>query len=451
MPRSAEARAAPAAPARARPFLMPPLAAAVAARVPVFYGWVIVAVGALAGAATMGVVQIFSVFLPPLQAELGASRATLSLAFSVNMLVFGVSSIVSGGLVDRYGTRRLVAVGGVLFGLGMFLAARSQGVGQLILALGGVAGLGVGAMQGPLQYLTARWFDRRKGLALGILLAGAALGTMVASPLAEALNRWQGWRTTFVVFGVLAVALILLMAPLLVESPETCGLRPDGAPGARTEEAPAPPALPWTNRTAVRTGAFWTLLGTWFCCCTSHSGPLVHVAAHARDVGVGASWAAGMLSGFGAAAFAGRIMLGVVADRIGGRRTLIGSLAAQGILVVAFGGLQSPWAFMAVAVAFGIAYGGVFAQYPVLLREYFGANRVGAVYGGAMFVNAIAMAAGPFLTGLIHDLTGTYLVPFWVSGSIAAAGTFLAIGLRKPPPPSAEAGPASILIRATPS
>lgn len=416
-----------------RPALMPPLAAAVGAKVRVFYGWVIVAVGALAGAATFGVVQTFSVFLPPLQQELGASRAALSLAFSVNMLVFGASSVLGGALVDRYGTRRLAAAGGMLFGLGMLLAAGSGSAGQLILTFGGIAGSGIGGLHGPLQYLTARWFDRRKGLALGILPAGASLGTVVLSPLAEALIRWRGWRMTFVVLGLVAAAAILSAVPLLVESPEAFGLRPDGAPAANPS-APASAPSPWTNRAALRTPAFWTLLGTWYCCCTSHSGPLVHVAAHARDVGAGARWAAGMLSAFGASSFAGRIGLGVLADRIGGRPTLIGSLAAQSLLVIAFGGTRQPWALMLLFVAFGVAYGGVFAQYPVILREYFGATRVGAVYGAAMGVNALAMASGPFLAGLVHDVTGTYQVPFWVSGTLGLAGAFLAVGLARPAP-----------------
>ena len=435
-PQAAKAQAAASVPSRGRPCLMPPLAAAVAARVPLFYGWVIVAVGALAGAATMGIVQIFSVFLPSLQHDLGASRATLSLAFSVNMLVFGVSSILGGALADRLGTRRLAAAGGILFGLGMILAAPSRGVWQLILALGAVAGLGMGALQGPLQYLTARWFDRRKGLALGILLAGAGIGTLVASPLAEALIRWHGWRATFVIIGLIAAAAILITCPLLVENPAAYGLRPDGAPSAGAEEGATPAHSPWTNATAMRTPAFWTLLGTWYCCCASHSGPLVHAAAHAMDVGVSAPWAAGMLSAFGASAFASRIGLGVLADRIGGRATLIGALAGQTFLTAALGGLRTPWVLAAWAVLFGLAYGGVFAQYPVILREYFGATRVGAVYGTAMFVNAVGMASGPYLAGLVHDFTGTYQVPFWLSGGLGAAATFLAISLARPAPPA---------------
>ncbi len=419
---------------------MPPLAAGVAARVPWFYGWVIVGLGGLAGAVTMGLVQSYSVFLPPLQRGLGASRAMLSLAFSVNMLTYGAGSFLGGALADRYGTRRLVAAGGVVFGLGLLLAAQSRTAGDLILGWGAVAGLGMGAVQGPLQYLTARWFDRRKGLALGMLLAGAALGTMVLSPLAEALIGREGWRATFVILGLLAAAIVLAMAPFLAESPEAWGLCPDGASAAPAEAAPAGPVAHWTSRAALRTRAFWTLLGTWFCCCTSHSGPLVHVAAHAVDVGAGASWAAEMLGAFGATAFTGRIVLGMVADRIGGRRTLIYALAAQAVLIAAFGGLRAPWALMAVSAAFGLAYGGVFAQYPVILREYFGATRVGAVYGAAMFVNAVAMASGPVLVGLIHDVTGTYQIPFWVSGTIGAAAAFLAVALARPAPPVAVAG-----------
>ncbi len=444
MPRLAESQAAPEQPGapvplRARPFLLPPLAAIVAARVPLFYGWVIVAVGALAGAASMGIVQAYSVFLPSLQEDLGAGRATLSLAFSLHMVVYGASSVLSGALADRWGTRRLVAGGGVLFGLGLVLAARSDSAWYLALAFGGVAALGMGSLMGPLQYLTARWFDRRKGLALGILLAGGGLGTTLASPLAAALIRWQGWRATFVLLAFGAALLIVSTCPLLLESPEACGLRPDGTEAIGLQSGVAASASPWTSGTAMRTPAFWVLLGTFFACCGSHSGPLVHAAAHAVDVGVSQGWAAGMLSVFGASSFIGRIGLGVVADRVGGKPTLVGSLAVQAALVMFLGGLRNPWALVAFAAVFGLAFGGVFAQYPVILREYFGATRVGAVYGTTLFVGAAGMAFGPYLAGLIHDVTGSYEVPFWVSGSIGAAAMLLALGLARPTPPAAAA------------
>lgn len=433
MPPSADPRAAPLG-GRPRPFLLPPLAASIASRIPLFYGWVIVSVGALAGAATMGVVQVFAVFLPALERDLGAGRATLSLAFSLHMLVYGASSVLTGALADRCGTKVLMAAGGLFFAVGLGLAARTEAAWSLALAFGGVAALGLGALMGPLQYLTARWFDRRKGLALGILLAGPGLGTMVASPLAAALIHWQGWRVTFVLLGLGAAGLILATCPLLVESPQACGLRPDGAAAATGEDPGAGPS-PWTSATAMRTRAFWTLVGTFFACCGSHSGPLVHVAAHATDVGVSPAWAAGMLSAFGSSIFVGRLGLGAVADRIGGRPTLIGALAVQTVLVGALSGLTHPWALIAFAVLFGVAYGGVFAQYPVILREYFGATRVGAAYGTAVFIGAVGMAFGPFLTGLIHDVTGTYRVPFWVSGTLGAVGVFLALGLSRPVPP----------------
>ncbi len=438
MPPPADPRAAAVQPL-GRPFLMPPLAASLAARVPVFYGWIIVAVGALAGAATMGVVQIFSIFLPSLEQDLGAGRATLSLAFSLHMLTLGATSILTGALADRYGTRRLVAGGGILFGVGLLLSARSRSAWHLAVAFGVVAALGMGALTGPLQYLTARWFDRRKGLALGLLLAGAGLGTMVISPLAEALIRWQGWRMAFVVLGLAAAVLILATCRLLVESPERYGLVPDGAIVAGSADGPAAAPSTWTSATAARTPAFWMLLGTFYLCCGSHSGPLVHAAAHAVDVGVSPGWAAGMLSVFGGSSFAGRIGLGVVADRIGGRLTLAGSLALQAILVASLGMLHHPWALMAFALLFGVAYGGVFAQYPVILREYFGAARVGAIYGAAVFLGTLGMASGPYLAALIHDVTGTYRVPFWVGGTMAAVAMFLALGLRRPTPPAAGA------------
>jgi MFS family permease len=151
-----------------------------------------------------------------------------------------------------------------------------------------------------------------------------------------------------------------------------------------------------------------------------------------------------MMSAFGASAFVGRLGLGAVADRVGARRTLIASMALQAIVVSLLGMLAGPWALAGLAVVFGIAYGGVFAQFPVLIREYFGATQMGAVYGAQGFMGAVGMAVGPYLAGLIHDITGTYRVPFWLSGGVAATSMFLAYALHRPSLPEAAGGRGAI-------
>ncbi len=408
--------------------------AAIGARV--FYGWVNLFAATFMVAAGVGVVQVFAVFLGPLEQAFGWSRSAVSVAYALNFAIFGFSSVLMGALADRFGTRRVAMAGGSLYAVGIALSASIDSLWGLYLTFGVVAGIGAGALHGPLSYLTAKWFDRRKGLALGVVLSGTGVGVMLASPFARALMAWGSWRTAFLGLGVVALVTVLCMGAILCDAPEDLGQFPDGAarPAVRAEGS----GPGWTTASAVRTQPFWVLLGTFFFCCASHSGPSLHVAAHAAGRGMSAAAATGVLSTFGGFSIAGRVGLGIVADWIGGKRALVISLALQAAAALWLAFVQAPWAFYAFAVAFGIAFGGVYAQYPVLTREYFGATNVGAVYGTQMALSQIGMAIGGYGVGALFDVTGSYRDPFLASAFSGVLAVALAFGLARPRPPAAR-------------
>jgi MFS family permease len=279
------------------------LRAAVGARV--FYGYVNMAAAVLMVACGVGIVQVFAVFLAPLEEAFGWSRQAISVAYAINFALFGFSSVLMGALADRYGTRRVAMVGGSLHAVGLVLAAWSNSLWGLYLAFGVISGTGVGALFGPLTYLTAKWFDRRKGLAMGIVLSGTGVGVMLASPLARALIAWGGWRSGFLGLGLLTAGIVIGMGALLCEAPEELGQFPDGA--LASAAAAAGPGPGWTTATAIRTGPFWSLLGVFFFCCASHAGPSLHMVAHAAGRGMSAAAATGVLTTFGAFSIAGRV------------------------------------------------------------------------------------------------------------------------------------------------
>ncbi len=407
----------------------------------VFYGWVNVAASACMVSVGVGVVQAFAVFVAPLQQAFGWSRSAISGAYSLGFAIFGVSSVLMGYLADRWGTRRVAMLGGSLYAVGLGLTAWANSLWGLYASFALIGGFGVGSLHSPLAYLAAKWFDRRKGLAMGMVLSGTGIGVMLASPFARALMAWGSWRTAFLGLGVVALLVVLGMGSLLCDTPEEMGQHLDGAsrPAAR-----APGAGPgWTTATARRTHSFWVLLGTFFFCCACHSGPSLHLAAHATGWGLSGAAAAGVLSTFGGFSIAGRIGLGFVADRIGGKRSLLISLPLQASAALWLAFTNAPWAFYASAAFLGIAFGGVYAQFPAITREYFGATNVGAVYGAQMFLSSLGMAIGGYGVGALFDVTGSYRDPFLAAAFSGLISVALALGLARPKLPLPQGGAAA--------
>ncbi len=399
----------------------------------VFYGYVNMAAATLMVASGVGVVQVFAIFIAPLEEAFGWSRTAISVAYAINFALFGFSSVLMGALADRYGTRRVAMAGGSLHALGLVLAAWTNSLWGLYVTFGVISGIGVGGLFGPLTYLTAKWFDRRKGLAMGIVLSGTGVGVMLASPLGRALIAWGGWRSAFLGLGLLTLAIVLGMGALLCEAPEALGQFPDGAPAAMALAAGSGPG--WTTASAIRTGPFWELLGVFFFCCASHSGPSLHMVAHAAGRGMSAAAATGVLTTFGGLSIAGRVGLGIAADWFGGKRCLVLALVLQTAAALWLALAREPWAFYAFGIIFGLAYGGVYAQYPVITRDYFGATRVGAVYGTQMCLSQLGMAVGGYGVGALFDLTGDYRAPFLASAFSGLLALGLAFSLYRPAPP----------------
>jgi MFS family permease len=197
--------------------------------------------------------------------------------------------------------------------------------------------------------------------------------------------------------------------------------------------------LPW------RTWPFWTIALTHFCCCAAHSGPLFHLVTHAMDQGVARMTAATILGASGFTSIFGRIGTGIVADRVGAKRTLLVALAFQAVLIFLYLFATGTVALYAISLAFGVAYGGAMPLYPVVTREYFGERVMGTAYGAVFFISCIGMGLGSYAGGAIHDLLGTYQWLFMGSFAIGLMAVVLGVTLKAPaalhaPRPSPAAG-----------
>jgi MFS family permease len=392
-----------------------------------FYGWWVVlacAVGLFWGPPVT--VFSFPVFLKPLMQDFHAGRAAVSLGFTLHLIAVAVGAPLVGWLIDRYGSRKVILLATSIFGsillLNKLFSANLWQFYFFYIALG-LVGNGVGPL--PYGKVVSLWFDRYRGLALGLMMVGIGSGAMIMPSFAQQLIRRFGWHTAYAVLGgaVLLIA-IPVVGVVLREKPQDLGLRPDGAPPknvAAGSEAAAPglSALEaWSTRT------FWLMVCAFFLVSASVQGCVIHLAAMLSDRGISAETAALGSSLAGAAVLLGRVGTGYLLDRFFAPRVaaLFFAGAALGIGLLWIG---STVASLFVAALFvGLGLGAEVDLIAYLISRYFGFRAFGRVYSSAFAAFALAGALGPLMMGAGFDWTGSYrgpLASFFAATLVAAA------------------------------
>jgi MFS family permease len=387
-----------------------------------FYGWVIVGVGFVVTCVGMGAMLSLGVFLQPMAEAMGWSRTGISTAALLNWLAMGAGAFLWGALSDRFGTRAVMLSGGVLLGIGLMTASQAATLGQFQLLFGLIVGLASGSFYTPITATTTRWFTEHRSLAVALVSAGIGLGSSTVGPFARWMITNYDWRMAMLTIGEIAL-LIIIPATLLVREPAagTAGMEPVAGSDGRE----------LTAAQAMRTPQFIALALTYFACCAAHSGPIFHMVTNAMDHGISAMAATTVLSVAGLASLGGKIVCGLVADRVGAKRTLVAGLALQAVAVAFYLFTRELVSFYALSMVFGFAYGGVMPLYAILVREYFGARIMGTTFGAVALVSTLGMALGPLTGGWLYDTFGSYFWLFIASasiglGAVAIAGTFRA-------------------------
>jgi len=387
----------------------------------IFYGWVIVVTGIIISCVGFGAMVTLSVFLQPMAAATGWSRTGISTAATINWLSMGVGSFLWGALSDRFGTRAVVLMGSGLLGLGMLAGSQASTLGQFQLLFGVLVGLAAGSFYAPLTATTTRWFVANRSLAVALVSAGVSLGSTTIGPLARWIITNYDWRTAMLVIGDIVWVVTIPLAFLVRE--------PAGTPAKATAAVDSVEGPEMTVAQALRTPQFIAIALTYFACCATHSGPIFHMVTNVIDHGISAMAATTVLSVAGLASLGGKIVCGIIADRVGAKRTLVAGLAIQAVAVSLYVFTRELPSFYAVAVMFGFAYGGVMPLYAILVREYFGPRIMGTIFGAVGSVSTLGMALGPWIGGRLYDTSGSY---FWLFigsfaiglGAMAIAATF---------------------------
>ena len=403
------------------------------APIPAPHNWPLVAAGALMTCVAIGTVFSLAVFLDPMGADTGWSRAGISGAMTLAFLCMGVAGFGWGALSDRYGPRRVVLAGVVLLGLASILASRSSSLLQFQLCFGLLIGVAAGAFFAPVIAATAASFDKHRNLAVSLVSAGIGVAPMTIAPFAGWLVSQHGWRTAQMVIGLGAWAVLLPAVWFIRRTPV-----PASATGTAASAEPEMSA-----RSALRSRAFIVLGAAYFACCAAHSGPIFHTVSYAIGCGLPVVTAVTIYSMEGAAGLGGRLLFGVMADRYGAKRVLVVGLLIQALAAASYLLVNQLQGFYAVAVVFGMAYGGVMPLYASLARDAFGPRILGTVLGAATMLSSLGMALGPLLGGWLYDRYGTYAWLYIGSMIIGLAAAAIALTFPRPQAVAARLVPAS--------
>jgi MFS family permease len=401
------------------------------------YGWVIVAAGAVITCVAMGAMFALPVYLQPIAEETGWTRAGISTAMTIGFIVMGVAGFGWGTLSDRIGARPVVLIASVLLVTGLVVASRATDLVVFQAAYGGLVGASGGAFFAPIMAATVGWFDKNRSLAVSLVSVGAGVAPMVITPFASLLISTYGWRMAmlYIAVGALVVlipaAMLIRRAPAEFDTPVAAVQQGDGTMAAA-------PAQRQSMRSVFRTPQFIVLAGTFFLCCAAHSGPIFHTVSYAMICGASALAAASIYSVEGIAGLAGRLVFGILADRLGVRRVLVAGLALQAIGIFTYIYVSQLTHFYLLAAVLGMAYGGVMPLYSVLARDYFGPKVLGTVLGAATMTSSIGMAFGPVGGGWLYDTFGSYHWLYVASAAVGLAAAAMALAF--PPPKKSDDG-----------
>jgi MFS family permease len=306
-----------------------------------------------------------------------------------------------------------------------------------------MAGFGLSVAFAPLVATASRWFLANRGLAIGVVVAGIGMGTVVMSPLARYLIATYEWSSSYIIIGLLAWIIIIPGALLLRRSPEESGLLPLGKAEAMAgaEEnvntvkkgaSLSSERAGFSLKEAVHTRAFWILLAIiifWSVCVQMI---MIHIYPHATDLGITEAVAANFLVVIGFSSIIGRLAMGAVSDRLGGKLTLGLCLVLQALAMFWLLRATDIWMLHLFAAAFGFAYGGCVPLLPVIAGEFYELKSIGAIVGVQMLGVAVGGAIGPVLGGRVWDVTGSYFFAF-VGGGICIILALILLAFMRAP------------------
>lgn len=408
-----------------------------------YYGWLVT--GAASGiefANAASAIGILTIFVNPMTQEFGWSRTEVAGATSLGAILGAALAPFSGRLVDKMGSRLLLAAGGIVVALAcLYLSAAQTLLGFYVaftfsrIADQGLIKIGASTTAG-------KWFQRYRGRATGLVFFAGSAGIIALAPIVQLVISAWGWRTAWVILGIIMFLVGVIPSALIIRrQPEDLGLNVDGVSPSETPPAPASPLAcstqapleaRWSLSQVTHTSAFWLILLSLFIASTATSGVGLHLVPHLTQQGLSAPAAVGAISIMSTTGALGALSLGVIAERASPRLmiTLAYLLGAISMMVLIMADtLSETYLFAAIQ---GIVGSGVNTLAPILWASYYGRWTLGSIYGLSRAAQVTGFALGPLVAGLVYDATGSYQKAFIYFAFLAAGSSLLVVAARRP-------------------
>lgn len=411
--------------------------------------WLVAGVTFLVLLASAAFRSSMGVMLVPFEEEFGWSRSAMSLAVSVNLVLYGVTAPFAAALMERFGIRQVAVLALALISLGSGLTVVMTASWQLVILWGLLVGLGVGATALVFGALIAnRWFQHRRGLVMGVFGAAWATGQLVFLPLITQTIHSFGWRTASLMIAVLSGLLIPLVWWVIRDRPSDMGLRPYGDEGASADTATERNTTHsgWAAaRTALdglvvgmRSRTFWLLAGTFFVCGWTTNGIIsTHFIPAAHDHGMATTAAAGLLAVVGIFDLIGTIGSGWLTDRFDPRLLLGIYYALRGIALLGLPILLGPDIdppLLVIMILFGLDWVATVPPTVILCTRFYGPERGPIIFGWVFAAHMVGAAAAAVVTGYIRDAAGDYATAWYLAGALAIAAALAVLAIPRTTP-----------------
>ncbi len=381
----------------------------------------------------------FGNFIIPLSEEFGWSYATISIVFSLARLESGMVGPLEGWAVDRLGPRRLMLIGLPLMGIGYIAMSRINSLAGFLfvyiflIALGNSLG-----MSTPITAAVANWFNKKRGLAFGIMWSGVGLGGLFVPAIGWIISEY-GWRDASMIVGIVIIIIGIPIASVMRHRPEQYGYFPDGqlpentTPGA-TAQLPAAPDMSndFTAREALRTSSFWYLSLSITARSLVSGGIGLHLVPYFVSLGASDVGAAALAGSVGLMSIPGRFGLSTLGDYINRRYVMVVSLGVMAVAIIFMARAQSVGGVIPALVVFAAAQGGISVIPQSLIADYFGRRSYATIQGFRSSIQMLGIIVGPVVSGFVFDQTQSYAGAF-LGFSAAALVSMVLVFLARPP------------------
>jgi MCP family monocarboxylic acid transporter-like MFS transporter 13 len=386
------------------------------------YAWVVVWATFFALAIIFGVSYSFAAFFASFADEFGAQRADVSLVFGLSGAVYFVFGAAAGMLADRFGPRAVTCAGMLLIAAGLALCSFAGSMPMVYAAYGVGVGLGIALVYTPAIACVQPWFTQRRGFAAGLASAGIGAGTLAVPLIASAGIALAQWRGAMRALALGVLVLGLSATWLLRRAPAASAARSDQVPGLSLGQALRDRRYGWLYLSIVLSAPGMFI-------------PFAHVSAAARDIGIDAARAVGLVGLIGLGSLVGRFVIGALADRMGRARTLVLMQLSAGLSYLAWYGAGDYASLAGFALWFGLSYGGIVSLLPPVAMDLFGARAVAGIIGTLYSGAALGNLFGPVLAGWVFDRGGSYVPVLWACMALsvlAALASARLLGSRAP-------------------